>query len=124
VTLVGIREVGLPVREDGLSLGVVGGDGLVGVVERVQGRGDLHEVVVDALVVDHLTGAPEVVVAEDVVDVVLGVDDVADVAVRLGFLTHGHGLGRQLRGVDDDDAPVGDDHARVAAPLGRVGPHL
>ena len=61
----------------------------------------------DALVVDDLAGAAEVVVAEDVVDVMLGVDHVLDRAVLLGLLAHRHGLGGQLRRVDDDRAFVG-----------------
>ena len=68
-----------------------------------------------ALVVDDLAGAAEPVVAEDVVDVVLGVDEVADRAVRLGRGAHRDGLGRQLRRVDDDDPVRGHDEARVAA---------
>ena len=124
VALVRVGEVVVAVREDRLAVGVVGGDGLVCVVEGVQGRGDLHEVVVDALVVHDLAGAAEVVVAEDVVDVVLGVDDVADLALGLGLLAHGDRLGGQLRGVDDDDTVVGDDHAGVATAKRGVGPDV
>ena len=79
-----------------------------------------HEVVSDTLVVDDRHRL-EVVVAKDVVDVVLGVDDVADGAVRLGLLAHGHGLGRQLWRVDDHDAVGGDDEAGVAATDLRIG---
>jgi len=54
----------------------------------------------DAPVVDDLTGALEPVVAEDVVDVVLGVHHEPDGAVLLGLLPHGDRLRGQLRGVD------------------------
>jgi len=49
---------------------------------------------------DHGAGALEVVVAEDVVDVVLSVDQIADRTERLGELAHRHSLGGQLRGVN------------------------
>ena len=51
---------------------------------------------------DDRPGALEVVVAEDMVDVVFGVDQVADRAMRLGQLAHRHRTGGQLGRVDDD----------------------
>jgi hypothetical protein len=71
-------------------------------------------------VVDDLAGAAEPVVAEDVIDVILGVDQVADRAVRLGLLPHRDCLRRELRRIDDDDAGRCRHEARVAAAqLGR-----
>ena len=65
--------------------------------------------------VDYRARTLEVVVAEDVVDVMLGVDDIADRAVRLGLRAHRNGLRRQLRRIDHDNPVAGDDVARVAA---------
>ncbi len=66
----------------------------MGVLEGVELRSHLHEVVVDALVMDDLPCPSEVVVAEGVVEVVLGVDDASDVTVRLGLLKQHDRLGR------------------------------
>ncbi len=110
---IGLVDVAL--REDAGALGVVGGNRLGGVREWVEDRPDDHEVVRHALVMDDPAGALEVVVAEDVVDVVLGVHHVSDRPERLRLLAHGHGPRRQLRRVDHHH-PVGGRHvARVAA---------
>ena len=86
--LVRIAEVRLPVREDVLAVRVVGRNRLRRVGERIDVWIDHHEGVVHTLVVDDRAGALEVVVAEDVVDVMLGVDQVADRTMRLGQLAH------------------------------------
>src|SRR4029453_3790651 len=59
--------------------------------------------------------ALEPVVAEDVIDVVLRVDEVAQRTVCLALGPHRYGPCRQLRRVDLDDAIRGDHEARVAA---------
>ncbi len=107
--------------EDRGALGIIGGNRLGGVGEGIEDRADDHEVVGHALVVNDPSGALEVVVAEDVVDVVLGVHHVPDRSVRLCFLPHRHGPRRQLRGVDHHHAVGGRDVARVAATQPCVG---
>ena len=72
---------------------VIGGEGLLGVVVRVQLRCRHHEVVIDALMVNDGAGTLEEVVAEDVVDMVLGVDEIANRAMLLGLGTHLDRLG-------------------------------
>jgi hypothetical protein len=64
---------------------------------------------------DHLD--PRVVrVAQDVVGVGLGVDQVTDGAVLLHPLAPADGVDRLLGGVDHHDPVLGDDEAGVAAP--------
>ena len=120
--LIGMLEVDVALGKDGRAIGIVGRYRLPGVVVGIEQRSRGHEVVVDALVVDDLArNAAEVVVAEDVIDVVLGVDDVLDGAVLLDLFAHGDGLRRQLGGVDDDGSLGGEHVARVAAADGDVG---
>src|SRR4029079_18055013 len=110
-----VGVVVVAVGQDRGAVGVVGRDRLERVGERVERRLRVHEDVPERLVVDDLAGAPEPVVAEDVVDVVLGVDEIADAAVALRLLAHRDGPGRELRRVDDDDAVRRRDEAGVAA---------
>ena len=113
------RQVGVvqvAIGDQRRRLGVVGRDRLERVGERVERRVRVHEDVVQRLVVDDLAGAAEPPVAEDVVDVVLGVDQVADRAVRLRLGAHRDRARRELRRVDDDDAGRRGHEARVAAP--------
>ncbi len=117
--LVGVLVVDVTVGDQRRRFGVVGRDRLERVREWVQGGVRVHEVVVQALVVDH-RHALEPVVAEDVVDVVLRVDEVADRTVRLGLRPHRDRARRELRRVDRDHPVGGRDEARVAAAqLGR-----
>src|SRR5258708_31799573 len=65
-------------------------------------------------------GTLEVVISEEVVYVVLGVDDVPDRSPRLGLSAHLDCLAGELRRVHDHHAVRGNHEARVTAPeLGR-----
>src|ERR1700730_16768789 len=120
VTLVGFRVILVAVREQGRAFWIVRGYGLRGVVERVEiGTWD-HEVVIYALVVHHWASALEVVVPENVVYMMLGVDHVPDRSPQLGLLAHLDCLAGQLRRVHHHHARRGNHEARVtASDLGR-----
>ena len=118
--LVGITVILVALGKDGRAFRVIRGDGLFRIGERVEIREDHHEPVVDALVVDDLAGTLEVIVPEDVVDVMLGVDQVPDRSVRFRKRSHRDCPGRQLGGVDDHDPIRGSHEARVAASQLRV----
>ena len=83
----------------------------------VKCRRDLEEAVEDLLLSDDgRAGLLEPVIAEDVVDMRLGVDQVLDASgLLLGERDHLLQVGDPLRGVDKDSAFLGKHHAGVTA---------
>ena len=92
----------------------------------IEGGGNLVVAVHHLLVGDDGgAGLLQVGVAEDVVDVGLGVDHILDAAaLLLGEIDHLLQLGDPLGGVDEHGALAGEDHGRVAAPDAGEGIHI